>query len=96
MIGDPYASLVMLQNDEIVVTSETGFAAWCKRSNFPQLKARRCTGHRRPRTACSGMAGSKREGTRRGARTDPTAARPFHGRLKQTWALRSLPSAITL
>ena len=34
-----------VQDDEIVVTSETGFrAAYCKRPNFPQLKVRRCTG----------------------------------------------------
>ena len=35
---------VVVQGDEIVVTSETGFrAAYCKRPNFPQLKVRRRT-----------------------------------------------------
>ena len=34
----------MVQDDEIVVTSETGFcAAYCKRPNHPQLKIRRRT-----------------------------------------------------
>ena len=38
---------VVVQGDEIVVTSETGFrAAYCKRPNFPQLKVRRRTGRR--------------------------------------------------
>ena len=35
---------VVVQDDEIIVTSETGFrAAYCKRPNFPQLKVRRRT-----------------------------------------------------
>lgn len=35
---------VVVQGDEIVVTSETGLrAAYCKRPNFPQLKVRRRT-----------------------------------------------------
>ena len=35
---------VVVQGDEIVVTSETDFrAAYCKRPNFPQLKVRRRT-----------------------------------------------------
>ena len=35
---------VVVQDDEIVVTSESGFrAAYCKRPNFPQLKVRRRT-----------------------------------------------------
>jgi hypothetical protein len=35
---------VMVQGDEIVVTSETGFRAkYWKRPNHPQLKVRRCT-----------------------------------------------------
>ena len=35
---------VTVQDDEIVVTSETGFrAAYCKRPNHPQLKVRRRT-----------------------------------------------------
>ena len=35
---------VVVQGDEIIVTSETGFRAedW-KRPNHPQLKVRRCT-----------------------------------------------------
>ena len=38
---------VVVQGDEIVVTSETDFrAAYCKRPNFPQLKVRRRTGRR--------------------------------------------------
>ena len=33
---------VVVQDDEIIVTSETGFrAAYCKRPNLPQLKVRR-------------------------------------------------------
>ena len=33
-----------VQDDEIVVTSDTGFrAAYCKRPNHPQLKVRRRT-----------------------------------------------------
>jgi hypothetical protein len=35
---------VVVQDDEIIVTSETGFrAAYCKRPNLPQLKVRRRT-----------------------------------------------------
>jgi hypothetical protein len=35
---------VVVQGDEIIVTSETGFrAAYRKRPNHPQLKVRRCT-----------------------------------------------------
>ncbi len=35
---------VVVQDDEIIVTSETGFrAAYCKRPNHPQLKVRRRT-----------------------------------------------------
>jgi hypothetical protein len=35
---------VRVQDDEIVVTSDTGFrAAYCKRPNHPQLKVRRRT-----------------------------------------------------
>ena len=35
---------VMVQGDEIIVTSETGFRAeYWKRPNHPQLKVRRCT-----------------------------------------------------
>jgi len=35
---------VVVQGDEIIVTSETGFrAAYCKRPHYPQLKVRRCT-----------------------------------------------------
>jgi hypothetical protein len=35
---------VVVQDDEIIVTSETGFrAAYCKRPNFPQIKVRRWT-----------------------------------------------------
>ena len=35
---------VMVQDDEIIVTSETGFRAeYWKRPNHPQLKVRRCT-----------------------------------------------------
>jgi hypothetical protein len=35
---------VVVQGDEIVVTSETGFRAeYWKRPNHPQLKVRRCT-----------------------------------------------------
>ena len=35
---------VVVQDDEIIVTSESGFrAAYCKRPNFPQLKVRRRT-----------------------------------------------------
>ena len=34
---------VMVQGDEIIVTSETGFRAYCKRPNHPQLKVRRRT-----------------------------------------------------
>jgi hypothetical protein len=35
---------VVVQGDEIVVASESGFrAAYCKRPNFPQLKVRRRT-----------------------------------------------------
>ena len=35
---------VVVQDDEIIVTSEAGFrAAYCKRPNFPQLKVRRRT-----------------------------------------------------
>lgn len=35
---------VVVQDDEIIVTSETGFrAAYCKRPNHPQLKVRRLT-----------------------------------------------------
>jgi len=38
---------VVVQGDEIVVTSETDFrAAYCNRPNFPQLKVRRRTGRR--------------------------------------------------
>ena len=35
---------VVVQDDEIILTSETGFrAAYCKLLNFPQLKVRRHT-----------------------------------------------------
>ena len=35
---------VVVQDDEIIVTSETDFrAAYCKRPNLPQLKVRRRT-----------------------------------------------------
>ena len=35
---------VVVQDDEIIVTSETGFrAAYCKRPNLPQLRVRRRT-----------------------------------------------------
>ena len=35
---------VVVQDDEIIVTSETGFrAAYCKRPNHPRLKIRRRT-----------------------------------------------------
>ena len=35
---------IVVQGDEIVVTSETGFrAAYCKRPNNPKLKVRRRT-----------------------------------------------------
>ena len=35
---------VMVQGDEIIVTSETGFRAeYWKQPNHPQLKVRRCT-----------------------------------------------------
>ena len=35
---------VVVKDDEIIVTSETGFrAAYCKRPNLPQLKVRRRT-----------------------------------------------------
>jgi hypothetical protein len=35
---------VVVQGDEIVVTSETGFRAeYWRRPNHPQLKVRRCT-----------------------------------------------------
>jgi hypothetical protein len=35
---------VVVQGDEIIVTSETGFRAeYWKRPNHPQLKVRRCT-----------------------------------------------------
>jgi hypothetical protein len=35
---------VVVQDDEIIVTSETGFrAAYCKGPNHPQLKVRRRT-----------------------------------------------------
>ena len=35
---------VVVQDDEIIVTNETGFrTAYCKRPNHPQLKVRRRT-----------------------------------------------------
>ena len=35
---------VVVEGDEIIVTSDTGFrAAYCKRPNIPQLKVRRRT-----------------------------------------------------
>jgi hypothetical protein len=43
-LGSSVRLFVVVQGDEIVVTSETGFrAAYCKRPNFPQLKVRRRT-----------------------------------------------------
>jgi hypothetical protein len=35
---------VVVQGDDIIITSDTGFrAAYCKRPNHPQLKVRRLT-----------------------------------------------------
>jgi hypothetical protein len=44
MVTPPVRLFVVVQGDEIIVTSETGFrAVYWKRPNFPQLKVRRCT-----------------------------------------------------
>ena len=40
----PKRFFVVVEGDEIIVTSDTGFrAAYCKRPNIPQLKVRRRT-----------------------------------------------------
>jgi len=58
---------VVVQDDEIIVTSETGFrAAYCKRPNFPQLKVRRLTDTDDQGGAGSSLAGGNRQGARVG------------------------------
>ena len=52
---------VTAQDDEIVVTSETGFrAAYCKHPNHPQLKVRRRTETDDQEVLAQGLAGGKR------------------------------------
>jgi hypothetical protein len=54
---------VVVQGDEIVVTSETGFRAeYWRRPNHPQLKVRRCT---TPRTRSFSHKRGKRRTRRR-------------------------------
>ena len=49
---------VTVQDDEIIVTSETGFrAAYCRRPNHPQLKVRRLKVRRRTETDVQGGPG---------------------------------------